>query len=114
MKPSEKRYFWTIREVQIIKEHYPTGGVKACAPLLPNRTVKSIQQQARLNGIYYGDNKPRTYKKWESSPAIDRAITAAYTGPADKADLKRLAAGIGRPYWWVKKRAMILGMAPPA
>ena len=111
MKPAEKRYFWTTTEVAIVKQHYPTGGAKACAPLLPRRTIRAIHQQARLNGIYYGDNKPKPYRRWDSSPAIDRAITEAYARPTDKTNLKRLAATLGRPYWWIKKRAMILGLA---
>jgi len=106
-----KRYYWTTKEVAIIKEHYPSGGVASCAPLLPRRTVKAIQQQARLQGVYFGDNKPRPRQLWTTTDQIDRAIAAAYARPADRSSIKRLAANLGRPYWWIKKRAMILGLA---
>lgn len=111
MPDKPKRYFWTTPEIKIIKEHYPAGGAAACAALLPNRTIKAIQQQARLNQVYYRDHQPRPRRLWSSTAQIDRAIAAAYARPADKADLKRLAADLGRPYWWIKKRAMLLGLA---
>jgi hypothetical protein len=114
MTDRPKRYFWTTSEVAIIKEHYPSGGAAACAALLPNRTVKAIQQQARMQRINYGDNTPRPRHTWTTTEQIARAITEAYRRAPDKGGLKLLAARLSRPYWWVKNRAMVLGLASPA
>lgn len=108
-----ERYFWTNKEASVISKYYPSGGAKACMPMLPDRTKGSIYQQARKMGLMFGDNKPRPRKIWESSDAIDRIISECYQNKTEKAAVKKLARKIDRPYWWVKKRASFLGVAQP-
>lgn len=43
---------WTIQEIAILREHYPSGGLNGVADLLPDdRTWQAIQQQAWKLGI---------------------------------------------------------------
>jgi hypothetical protein len=107
------KYHWTNKEVAVVKEHYASGGTKVCLPLLPGRSKGSISQQARKLGLMYGDNVPRPRQKWVSSDEIDRRIVECYRMRTEKAAVKRLAVSLGRPYWWVKKRASLLGVAQP-
>jgi hypothetical protein len=37
---------WRTSEVRILEQHYPTGGAKRCAALLPNRSPQTIRQRA--------------------------------------------------------------------
>jgi hypothetical protein len=109
-----ERYFWTVKEVKIVTEFYPAGGVNACLPLLPNRTKSGVYQQARNLGLMFGDNKPRPRKLWETTEELDRQIIDHYQTEISRGSIKKFAARINRPYWWVKKRACALGVANPA
>jgi hypothetical protein len=106
------RYFWTTPELAIIREHYPTGGVPACAERLPGRTVGAIHQQARKMGLFApkgGTPRPA----YGSSEFIDAQICRVYTGKPTKGAIRDLAKRIGRPRHWVSRRAAALGMALP-
>ena len=109
-----ERYFWTNKEVEIVRAHYPAGGAVACVPLLPRRSKGSICQQARHLGLFYGNNRPRPRKIWETSAEIDRLIVECCQRCEGKATLKKLAQRISRPYWWAKKRAVALGVSSPS
>lgn len=106
-----KRYFWTNKEVEIVKKYYQDGGALACLPLLPNRTRRSIWQQARKLGINFGENKPRQRKIWENTAEIDRLIVEFYQQNDGGKTVKTLAKRLARPYWWVKKQAIRLGVS---
>lgn len=43
--------YWTTSELSVLREHYPTGGCKACQERLPHRSQTSIYQQAAKIGI---------------------------------------------------------------
>lgn len=43
--------WWRVTEVRVLREHFPTGGVAACAPLLPGRSRMAIELKARALGI---------------------------------------------------------------
>lgn len=43
--------YWTTSELSVLREHYPTGGCKACQERLPHRSQTSIYQQAAELGI---------------------------------------------------------------
>ena len=108
------RYFWTNKEAEIVSRHYATGGATAVMKLLPNRTRGSIYQQAKKQGVMYGDNKPRPRQVWETTGEMDRLITECYRSEPERGKIKMLARNISRPYWWVKKRAAALGLATQA
>lgn len=42
---------WTDDEIQILREHWPTGGMRAVAVKLPHRSCDTIKQMAFKNGI---------------------------------------------------------------
>lgn len=53
---------WTAPEDAVIAKNYPGNGARACAPLLPGRTIKAIQRRAGILGHAVGNhpNKRRT------------------------------------------------------
>ena len=58
----KKQIQWTEDEIGIIKEHYPSGGIKQVMELLPHRTRGSIHHKAHRMGIKY-DNSPWNKKE---------------------------------------------------
>ncbi len=108
-----ERYFWTNKEVALVKAHYPAGGVQACLHLLPGRTKSGIYKQTIKLGLYYKDKAPHPKKLYETSDEIDRMITNAYQTQTEKGAIKKLAKRISRPYWLVKKRTSPLGVSQP-
>ena len=104
---------WTTREVAIIREHYPSGGVDACAPLMTHpRTRSAIHAKARALGVKCsrpptkGLRLPRLYV---ATPEVDQAIREAYCSARRKGDVKARTEHLGLPLWWVHKRAVELG-----
>ncbi len=51
--PSERvsEIYWSTSEERILRQHYPAGGSRACAPLLPRRSKRSIGKRAHLLGL---------------------------------------------------------------
>lgn len=111
------RRFWTGREEKILRDNYPDGGVPACLSLLPGRTAASIYNRAGLLGLVRVDGTGRATgfprKRWHASAAIDEVIRRCYQGSPSKRDVLRCAQTLGRPRWWVSKRAVRLGLVPP-
>lgn len=44
---------WMLAELDVLHEHFATGGVKACKALLPGRTEAAISQRANAGGLHY-------------------------------------------------------------
>jgi hypothetical protein len=108
------RRFWTTRELKILDEIYPAGGLEACIVALPGRTASSIYNRAGSRGLISPRGvtaEPR--QRWTSSEAIDGVIRRAYQRAPTKGDVARLAKTLGRPSWWVSKRASTLGLVQP-
>lgn len=42
---------WTAEEDQLLRDTYPTQGVKACGKLLPHRTLDAIYQAVKRLGV---------------------------------------------------------------
>ena len=108
--------FWTGREEKLLRLHFPQGGVPACLPVLPGRTASSIYQRAGQLGL----RSPVTIRRgcvprqrWSGNDQIDTVIRAAYQRTPTKGDISRLARTVGRPRWWVSKRASALGLVTP-
>ena len=106
------RHFWTTNELAAIREHYPTGGITAVEPHLPGRTRSAIYQQARMMGLKSSRHDP-VRGTWPNKPELDEAIRQLHTSAPKKGDVKRLAARLERPVWWVSKRARELGLVTP-
>ena len=107
------KYFWTNREVDILRVTWPEG-LAACVEALPGRSATSIYQRARKEGLGRAkDGGLREKRKYTTSPAINDAIRQCYQGEPDMAAVKRLARTLNRPRHWISGRAKALGLVLP-
>jgi len=114
-KAGSKR-FWTTGELKVIREHYPTGGLAACLPLLPGRAAPSIYQKAFELGVgsLVGGQKPRAKRQvYVATPELDQSIRDAYASDDPLKALKNLTRLTGRPRAWFINRAAALGLSRP-
>jgi hypothetical protein len=108
-----KGRFWTLQELQVIRERYPEEGAPGCKALLPDRTIQGIQGQAYAMGIRYR-NRPERHAPHASSEWIDAQITRLFErGTIPRRGVADLAERLQRPRWWVSKRAANLGLVVP-
>lgn len=105
------RYNWTTREVAIVREHYPLGGVAACLPHL-TRSRGSIYQRANALGLR-APGETGVRESWPNDPEIDARIRKLHETPLLKGAITEFAARIGRPKWYVSRRARELGLKTP-
>lgn len=104
---------WLTTEVATLRAVYPMGGAAGTQAQLPHRTLSSIRAKAAeqrvrcLRSSTEGKFLPRVYP---NRPDIDNAIREGYMHATAKGDILRLAERIGRPAWWVQKRAASLGV----
>lgn len=108
--------FWTGREEKLLRLHYPIGGVSLCLQHLPGRTASSIYNRVGQLGlrIALADGKaPQDRTKWETSLFIDGLIKTTYQTRPDKMAVQNCSNVVGRPRWWVSKRAAQLGLVTP-
>lgn len=112
---SGTKRFWTGRELLILRNTYPTGGLEASLPKLPGRTPSSIYQRAGLLGLVAPSESRRgtPRAKWTSNEHLDALIRRTYEGRPDKGAIKALARDTGRPRAWLRDQAMRLGCAVP-
>lgn len=106
------RYFWTTKELAIVRENYPVGGVNACLPLLPTRSRGCIYQQALKLGVR-APGQTGVRESWPHDPEIDGRIRRAHEVPLLKGAISELADKLKRPRWYVSKRARELGLKTP-
>lgn len=106
------RKFWTTRELALIREHYPSGGLTVLESLLPGRSRSSIYQRAREMGAK-SDKMVHVRQSWAHDPAIDESIRIAHQRPMKKGDVVALAKRVSRPVWWVSRRAREMGLTTP-
>jgi len=107
------RKFWLTTERAVIREHYPMGGIDACAPLLPGRSRTSIYQQAHKLGVHSARQKVRVRYAYPRDERVDEQIRFAHQRAPERGDMQRLADRLGRPRWWVTRRARELGLVTP-
>lgn len=106
------RYFWTNKEVELVRQLYPTGGLAACMAALPGRTASGIYQRAGILGLKRPHKQPRRKEPWTTNQFIDDRIRRAYANPTNNS-VKDCARAVARPRWWVSKRATALGLIAP-
>ena len=104
---------WLTTEVAILHSLYPHGGSAAVRAMLPHRTLEAIRGKG--GSLRIKCHRPSTLgkfmpRRYENSDAIDLAIRDCYGRAMRKGDMKALAERIGRPAWWVQKRATTLGV----
>ncbi|AKJ28761.1 hypothetical protein AAW51_2070 [Caldimonas brevitalea] len=108
---------WTTVEETTLRLHYPVDGPRKCVELLPKRNLYSIYAKARLLGLRAPKVPPTAGKrfatKYPPNDAVDTAIREGYAACKGRGDVAKIAARVGRPRWWVSKRAAELGIAKP-
>lgn len=107
-----KRY-WTEEENEILRTHYPTGGLAACAVRLPQHHSSrfSIYGQAYKLGLRKAGVKANR-TKLDFGPDMDERIRAGWERMDGKkrGALNALADALGVPRWWLGKRMVKLGL----
>lgn len=113
VRKSGPKRFWTLPEERILRETYARG-VEACVRALPGRSASSIYNHAGKLGLSF-PTKPHDFRrqKWSTNDQIDAAIRRAYEKVPTKNAINDLARTLGRPRWWVSKRAVTLGLVTP-
>jgi hypothetical protein len=104
---------WRTTEVALLRQHYGASGAAAVHALLPHRSLSAIRGKAAALGIAgcKGQTAGFTFtRKYAKRPDIDNAIREGYIHAKAKGDVLRLAERLGRPAWWVQKRAASLGL----
>lgn len=107
------RSFWTVPELSVVREHYPEGGINACEPLLPGRSRASIYQKAGELGVRSNRIKVKVRRSYPKDAHVDEQIRFAHQSVPTKGYMQTLAERVGRPRWWVSKRARELGLTTP-
>ncbi len=103
---------WTDAEMDVLREHYPVGGVAACSPLLPGRSERTIYIKAAKLGLR--SNKYRAAPtNWTWNVHQDNAIRITYRDDPRRGRVQRLARRLGRPPYVVSLRARQLGLVAP-
>lgn len=109
------RYYWSTAEERTLREHYGTpGGPARCAELL-GRSLGSVYTHARSLGLRAVRYVPARFgaRRYSVEPWIDAEIRRIYLEPPRAGAISELAGRIGRPRWWIAKRAIALGLSAP-
>lgn len=98
---------WSLEELRVLRERYPTGGALACVPYLPTRNENTIRAKANKLRILH----QRGYmRQAPSDDLLDAAIRKLYAkGKPAPGKMAALCARYGRPRQWVRSRAIKLG-----
>lgn len=104
---------WLTTEMTVLRDLYGTAGANGVRERLPHRSLASIRAKAAAEGIRgirqstLGKRFARIYTQRDD---IDMAVREGYIHAKEKGAIKALAERIGRPAWWVQKRAAQLGV----
>jgi hypothetical protein len=115
VNPDGKPNWWTTSEDRILRQLYPTQGAEAAAAALPGRTMRAIYVRARAQGM----TAPRKSRaglprvRWEDTPEMDAALRANLLECITVLDARHLADNLGRPLYWMRRRARQLGLPMP-
>lgn len=104
---------WLTTEIAVLRAVYPSQGSGAVQAQLPHRSKAAIR--AKASELKLRCRRPctaglRWARKYEQRDDIDTAIREGYIHATTKGAIKALAARLGRPAWWVQKRATSLGV----
>ena len=98
--------YWTLEEMEALREAWPKGGMKEARKALPHRAEDALRGKAFALGLRTRDHK--AYENYGQSDFVDAAIKRAYSsGRPGLADLSRR---VNRPVGWLKWRAGVLGV----
>jgi hypothetical protein len=104
---------WRTTEIAVLREQYGKTGAKGVQALLPWRTLNSIRVKAQAEGIK-GLRATTLGKRWSriypQRDDIDMIVREGYIHMKARGDVKRMAERVGRPAWWVQKKAASMGL----
>ncbi|HLP66736.1 MAG TPA: helix-turn-helix domain-containing protein [Rhizobium sp.] len=104
--------FWTDEEIEIIRRHFPSGGVSAClVHLPPHRTPAGVYNQAHKLDIKSTAHSPHR-AKFEAAPDMDERIREEWEKLDGKkrGEVRDLADRLDVPRWWLSDRLLALGL----
>jgi hypothetical protein len=105
--------YWTDEEIAILRERFPVGGYKACAPLLPERNNGAIYTKAHALGLK-GPKSGGPYRRIEVPDDVDDRIKTGWSAfSGKKGEVAELAHKLGVPRHWLTVRATKLGLVQP-
>lgn len=101
--------FWTEEENEILRKHYPNGGLPAAGVHLPKRSRSAIYRQAGLLGLRREGRQ--AMRAAVPVPAdIDETIRTRWPELHVRGAVAALAAELDVPRWWLSQRARKLGL----
>lgn len=103
--------FWTTKEVAIVRELYPAGGVDACLAVLTRPRSAIYQKAAAMKLRAPGVTGVR--ESWPNDPEIDRQLRLLHEQPLLNGAIVEFARLVRRPVWYVSRRARELGLKTP-
>lgn len=108
--------FWSDEELNVIRDHYPSGGARACQVRLgANRNLRTIYQQANKLGLVFDGPGGGRQTPVAVPEDIDARIRAAWPllDGKKRGGVSALADEFGVPRWWLTKRATMLHLTIP-
>lgn len=115
VRPDGTPCWWTTTEDRILRQHYEAHGPAATAAALPGRTIRAVMQRAQVLGL----RAPRASRaglprvRWDDTPETDAALRDRLPRCRTAQDAKQLAADLGRPMHWLRRRAADLALPMP-
>lgn len=107
-------HFWTTAEERVLRDFYPALGPQGVAARLPGRSLGSITTRASQMGVRFEGARPARQKRWAATEAIDAALRRVYErADGETRNVRQLAEDLGYPHWWLKRRAVVLGLSRP-
>jgi hypothetical protein len=103
--------FWTTRELALVREHYPQGGITACEAVI-QRTRSSIYQRAQILGLR-APGRVAVRQHYANDVRLDEALRILHERPLLKGAIVEFAERWNRPAWWISRRARDLGLKTP-
>lgn len=108
---------WLTTEESLLRQHYPKlGAVGVQREHMPNRTLASIRGKAsemKVRCYMNGTTGKRFARVHPPRDDIDMQIREAYIHATERGFMAKLAQRLGKPAWWVQKRAARLGVTRP-
>lgn len=105
---------WTTSEDRTLRELYPRETPARCAEVL-GRSLGSVYNRAstlKLRAANAGE-APSARRRHSSSEWLDRQIVRLYQTARTGGEVQAFATRVGRPRWWISKRATQLGVVVP-
>lgn len=101
--------FFAEWELQVLRDHYEKDGPAACLAKLPHRNLGSIYRKANALGLR--NAYPGTRARHHKTAELDAKIRQRWPELKGRGAVIAFAEELGKPRWWVSRRARDLGIA---